>query len=104
MEEEAEWMVTRRLALDTTVVLSADQVSSEVGDEAVILGLSRGRYYGLNEVGLFIWRLLQTPHRLSEVCDQVVAAYQVDRQQAEADVLELVGRLVDEGLVQPAAA
>lgn len=97
-------MVARQLALDTTVVVSPDQVSSEVGEEAVILGLSRGRYYGLNEVGLFIWRLLQTPRRLSEICDQVVAAYQVDRERAEADVLELVGRLVEEGLVQPRAA
>lgn len=32
-----------------------EQLSSEIGGEAVILNLSFGIYYGLNETGTMIW-------------------------------------------------
>jgi hypothetical protein len=88
--------------IDSTVVAATDQISSEVGDEVVILGLSRGRYYGLNQVGRFVWRLLQEPLTVHDLCDQVVAAYNVDREQAVADALDLINRLAVEGLVRDA--
>lgn len=92
--------MTQQLRLDTTVAASPDHISSDLGEEAVILGLSRGRYYGLNRVSLFIWRHIQTPRQISSICDQVVAEFKVDRERAEADVLELVSKLADEGLVR----
>jgi hypothetical protein len=70
----------------------------------VILALSRGQYYGLNRVGLFLRRLLQEPRQVREICDSVVATYRVDRERAEMDVLEIVTRLADESLVQSQTA
>ena len=47
------------LAPNTTVVAIADQASVDLDDEAAILNLKTGVYFGLNEVGAWIWRLIQ---------------------------------------------
>jgi hypothetical protein len=39
------------LALESRVVVSDEQVHTSLGDEAVILGLGDGVYYGLDAVG-----------------------------------------------------
>ena len=38
------------LSLETTVVASPQQVSCDVANEAVLLSMRDGEYYGLNEV------------------------------------------------------
>ena len=43
------------VSMRSTVVATEDHVSSNLGGEAVILGLSSGVYYGLDVVGSRIW-------------------------------------------------
>jgi hypothetical protein len=43
----------RKLSGDSTVVVSQDQVSCELGGEAAILNLKAGVYYGLSKAGGF---------------------------------------------------
>ena len=42
---------TMTLDLHSIVVASKDQLASSIGGETVILGLSAGRYYGVDSVG-----------------------------------------------------
>ena len=84
----------------TTVVASRDQVSRDVGDEAVILGLGAGMYYGLNPVGARVWSLIQEPRQVGEVCDAIAAEYDVEPAECERDVVKLLGRLADEQLIE----
>ncbi len=49
------------IALSSIVEATNEQVSSEVANESVILHLKSGPYYGLNEVGNSIWKLVQQP-------------------------------------------
>lgn len=92
-------MQKQALALSSTVVVSPHQVSTDLGDETVILGAEAGHYYGLNEVGARIWSLIQQPTRVSALCDTIAAEYDVSPDACARDVLELLGELEDKGLI-----
>ncbi len=88
------------LALQSRVVLSDEQVHTSLGDEAVILGLADGVYYGLDAVGARVWSLLVAPRRVSEIVDAVTEEFDVDRQRCEHDVLALLGELAEHRLIR----
>jgi hypothetical protein len=88
------------LTPDAVIVATKEQVSCDLGDEAAILGMKNSVYYGLNPVGATIWRLLQQPRSVSELCDAVTSEYDVSTEQAEDDILNLARQLMGEGLVE----
>lgn len=80
---------------------SAEQVSSLVSDETVILNHDRGVYYGLSEVGTTLWQALESgPQSFDALCHVVMVAYEVDRQTCETDVTTLLHELIGENLVE----
>ncbi|HJU89312.1 MAG TPA: PqqD family peptide modification chaperone [Gemmatimonadaceae bacterium] len=81
-------------------VVARNQVSSDLGGEAVILHLASGTYYSLNEVGATIWNLLQQPRRVRQILDHVVAEYDIDREECAADLHRLLDALSREGLIE----
>jgi hypothetical protein len=78
---------------ETRAMATTRQLSCEVGSEVVLLQLDDGKYFGLNEVGAEVWRLLSAPRSLKDVVDAVVEAFEVERGECEADVLELIAEL-----------
>ena len=88
------------LALQSRVVVSDEQVHTSLGDEAVILGLGDGVYYGLDSVGARVWSLLATPRRVSEIVDAVTEEFEVSRERCERDVLALLGELAERQLIK----
>jgi len=84
----------------TTVVQSRDQVGTELTDEVVILHLASGVYYGLEGVGARIWSLIREPVTVEAVVANLVAEYDVEREECLRDVQELLQRLSAEGLVE----
>jgi hypothetical protein len=92
-------MADALIALGTTVVVSPNQVSTQLGHEAVILGADAGEYFGLNEVGARIWELVQHPVQVSEICTAVCAEYEVQPADCERDVIELLSELRERGLL-----
>lgn len=85
---------------NTIVAASKDQVSCDLGEEAAILGLKNSVYYGLNPLGAQIWRLLQEPRSIEEICRRIVSEYDVTRERAESDLLHLLQQMLSEGLVE----
>lgn len=84
---------------DASAVATTDQLSTQLGDEVVILGLKDSVYYGLSKVGTRIWQLLQTPHTLDEIVAILVTEYDVTRETAQADLHKLLTDLHEKGLV-----
>ena len=63
------------LGLATVVCASPQQVSCNVADEAVLLSMRDGEYYGLNEVAACIWRHIQEPRTVLQIRDALLAEY-----------------------------
>ena len=76
-----------------------DQVSSELGKEVVILHVKNGVYYGLDEVGVVIWRKLQEGSSVAEIVSGVIEEFDVSPEQCEADVLRILSEMMAAQLV-----
>ncbi|MGH9510133.1 MAG: PqqD family protein [Terriglobales bacterium] len=88
------------LSRTDTVVAVRDQVSCTLQDEAVVLHLGKGVYYGLNPVGATVWNALQEPKTIEQLVHLVTSEYQVPAGECERDLLTLLARLQEAGLVE----
>ena len=88
------------ISLHSVVAASNEQISADLGDEAVILGVRTGSYYGFDQVGLFIWNLLQAPQTVADICDAVLQEYEVERAACEQDLLAFLDDLAAKSLIQ----
>ena len=89
-----------RLSLDSTVLASLQQVSCNVADEAVLLSMQDGAYYGLNEVGASIWKLIQQPRTVLQIRDALLEEYaKIGPEECEREVLAFLNEMVSLNLV-----
>lgn len=89
-----------KISQAATIVAVKDQVSCDLGDEAVILHCSGGIYYGLNPVGATVWRALTKPKTLCELRELVLQEYEVSPEQCSQDLDKLLDDLARAGLVE----
>ena len=89
----------RLLSGRSTVVAAKEQVSCSLAEEAVVLDLKAGVYYGLNEVGARIWNLIQEPKNVSELRDAILREFDVDANLCEHDLLVLLRDLAGKELI-----
>ena len=87
------------LPSDAAVVVTADQLSTRLGEEIVILSLRDSVYYGLSDVGARIWDLIQTPRTVDEILSALVDEYEVAAADAAAGLDRLLRELETRGLV-----
>jgi Coenzyme PQQ synthesis protein D (PqqD) len=85
---------------DVTVARRAALLESEVDGEIVALHVDNGTCYGFNGTASRIWAMLETPKRLSEIRDAMLAEFDVDAATCEAEVTALVRELEADGLVE----
>jgi hypothetical protein len=82
-------------------VASEEVLFQEVNDEMVLLDLSSENYFGLDEMGTRIWMLLNEGKSERQILDVLADDYEVERETLEKDVGELLGKLVEAGLITP---
>jgi hypothetical protein len=89
-----------RIAPTSVVVQAAEQISSDLRGEAVVLHLQSGRYYGLQHVAACIWGLVRTPSRVADIVDAIVREYDVEREQCERDTIQFLLDIAAQGLIE----
>ncbi len=87
------------VTLDSRVRPASDVLFRQLGGESVLLNLSTGSYFGLDEVGTRIWTLVSGGESLAAVLDRLDAEYDAPLERLRADLLALVGELTAGGLV-----
>ncbi|MCL4294765.1 MAG: lasso peptide biosynthesis PqqD family chaperone [Anaerolineae bacterium] len=88
------------VSLHSTIVVTKNQISSDLGEEVAILQLKKGMYYGLDPVGARIWDLIQEPKTVQKVCEVILDEYEVEPERCEHDILALLERLLTEELIE----
>lgn len=86
--------------LNANVVAIKDVLGCELQDEAIILDLKSGVYYGLDSMGTRLWELIQEPILIREVCDVILDEYDVDREECERDLCAFFREMAVNGLVE----
>jgi hypothetical protein len=87
------------LSTGTRVKMSEDVLFQELQGDAVLLDLKTGVYFGLDQVGTRIWHLMEDHALLSDVVAGLMREYDVPEQRCIEDVIALVSRLQEQGLL-----
>ena len=85
---------------DQKFTVSPEVLFQEVSGEMVLLDLASENYFGLDEIGARIWGLLESGFSVGEALDVLMEEYEVERDVLETDVGELLGKLVEAGLIE----
>jgi len=88
------------LSVASVVGATREHVSCALGDEAAILNLKNTVYYGLNPVGARVWTLVQQSRSVREIRDALLEEYDVDAEQCERDLLDLLEKMRQQGLIE----
>ncbi|MEA3037627.1 MAG: hypothetical protein QOE79_140 [Sphingomonadales bacterium] len=75
-------------------------VEAEVDGEIVALHVDNGTCYGFNGTASAIWRMLDRPRRLDEICEDLTGDYEVEPEQCRREVMDLLRDLESDGLVE----
>lgn len=68
---------------------------------AVLLNLGSGLYYTLNRPGVVVWKSLgQGASDLPSLVERLCSTFDVDRVEAEREVIRLLGELKTDGLIR----
>lgn len=84
----------------TTFKIADNVLFQEVDGEAVLLSLDEGCYYGLDELGTRIWKLIGQELNEEQVAAAIVEEYDVDPEQARRDLDAFLGDLEQSGLIK----
>lgn len=82
--------------------LMPNQSSSVLGNETVLLNYELGNYYELNEVGGFIWSLLQEKETISvqEIQDKLLEEFEVEPSVCWQELTSFLENLLREKLIE----
>lgn len=93
-----------RLTRESLVVAGRNQASTRLTagetESIAVLGLEDGIYYELTGVGMRIWQLIEEPTTVAGVVETLLTEFDVDRDRCEADLLDLLRKMVAKGLVE----
>jgi len=70
-----------------------------VGEEAILINLTTGSYYSLNDTGAMFWELLDGQRTIAACAEAIAEEYEVEPAVVEADLLELATLFEEEGLI-----
>jgi len=89
------------------MVSFADRVESSpnvlvrfLDKESVLLNLETERYFGLDETGTRMWQLVTTAPSIDAAYQELQNEFDVESELLRLHLTELLGRLVDNGLLQ----
>jgi len=87
------------IAFTDRVVVPDGVLISHLREESVILNLESERYFGLDDVGTRFLSVLTSSDSIEAAHQQLAAEYDVDPAVLRQDLLALVEKLVDQGLL-----
>jgi hypothetical protein len=86
--------------LDRMLVINESAVYAELDDEAVLLNVDAGIYFGINAIGTEIWNALGRGDSESAIVDHLAEEYDVEPGQLRTDVAEFLSALESRGLIR----
>lgn len=81
------------------VTIPQTVLSTELQDEGVLLNLETGEYFGLDRVGMDMWKILNTGGTLEAAHAMLLEQYDVAEDVLVRDLDELVAKLAERKLV-----
>ena len=88
------------VAFSERVTIAPDVLFRLVGEEAVLLNLKTELYLGLDPVGTRMWTVLSKAPSIQAAYDALLQEYEVGPDRLRQDLDELLGELLEQGLIE----
>ncbi len=91
--------MTENISLKTKVSVSDSMLSSNLGDEVVMMCIEQGKYYSLKGPSFRIWELLESPITVSEIHQTLLNEYEVAPDECETQLVSLIEQMHKKDIV-----
>ena len=98
-DTDAAYNKSTKINGNSTIVARQDLLCCDLTDGAVILDLHSGVYYGLDDVGTFVWALIQEPRAFKEITSAILEEYSVDSERCLKDLINLFAEMKQRNLI-----
>lgn len=82
-----------KINTDTVIQKQTATPHKRIGKEVLILNLRDGNYFVINEVGFFIWNLLDGRKPIEKIASRISSQFDVSKTTASKDVMTFVKQL-----------
>jgi Tfp pilus assembly protein PilP len=76
-----------------------DIIANAIGTETVMMSIEAGRYFGTNNTGSYIWKILENPLTFKELCDILAADFKITKEQCIDEVTPFIEELSKENII-----
>ena len=82
------------------MIIKKELIKREIAGDTILVPVGKTVYdsnglFVMNELGAFIWDLLPGVETEAQICEAILAEYEVTAEEAAADVAEFLGKLRD---------
>lgn len=85
---------------DTVVERRSDVLANDLSaTETVMLDVAGGSYYGMRDVSKVIWDHLESPLTVNELCERLIAEFDVDPETCRREATAFLEDLHERGLI-----
>ena len=89
-----------KIDLNSIVQRNPETLGAEAGEDLVMVSVEHGQYYAVSRVAKEIWQAVHQPMTVSNLVDELLLRYNVDRAVCEKDTLRYLEELFAEHLLQ----
>ena len=80
------------------MIIKKELIKREIAGDTILVPVGKTVYdsnglFVMNELGAFIWDLLPGVETEAQICEAILAAYEVTAEEAAADVTEFLNKL-----------
>jgi len=88
------------LTLNSIIQRNPEVIAAEADQDLIMVSLASEHYYGVSDVARDIWDAIERPRKISDLVDDLTAAYDIDLSSCKDQTLSFLEALFDEGLLQ----
>jgi hypothetical protein len=85
------------ITLETIIQRNTENLlTSEVGDEMVMMDMEGGNYISLNKIGRVIWEQIEQPIQVETLIAYLMGRFNVDKDTCATDTMEYLQNMQDQ--------
>ena len=92
--------MTSSLGRETVLLRRPEILTASIDNQAVLMSVRNGQYYGLDLIGTQIWSRLSEPTAVEALCGAFIKTYEGNDEEIRGDVLDFLVALDTADLVR----
>ena len=84
---------------ESLISRNTDILANQVGNEIVMMDMEKGKYYGTNRTGSYIWQILETPMTFPALCSRLAADFNIPEEKCTEEVKVFLQQMQSEGII-----